>query len=119
MNAARRPSLAGSERIDLTWAEDDYLWQGGHLRRLQHLHDLVRDAEALDATILWEERAGLLGCCDLRRRIIRLAPWLFWSDSWYFRRVLSHELGHLAAGFDEERVRCWQQLHYAELIDPE
>lgn len=103
--------------VDLGWAVDDYLLgPDGIPRLLRGLSSIAQVALQYDAQILWDNDSEHLGYCYPDVGVPVLSSELI--DAWPYiqRRVLTHEIGHLAVGSDEDAVRSWQQRLFGELV---
>lgn len=107
-----------SARIDMSLALSGYLRSpSGKLRYIRGLDTIMADAVSAQAHLLWYA-SGHIACCDWRRRVILLDPWLWRHKVWVVRLVVSHELGHCVVGPNDARVRLWQEQRYGDLIHP-
>jgi hypothetical protein len=89
----------------------------GRLLSVVELERIAADIDHYTVRMLWADVPdNKLGHCHRESRTILIDPEIWTLSCWDIRAVITHELGHVVVGSDDQEVRAWQIRRYGDLV---
>jgi hypothetical protein len=111
--------MARTAPVDMTLLRTGLLMlPDGHLLcGIDGLERIAADIDRFRVTMLWADVPhGQLGLCHRESRTLLIDPEIWTLSYWEIRAVITHELGHVIVGPDDDDVIAWQIYRYGDLV---